>query len=242
MVTAELDPAKCKDLSSQLSLPVLTRTWQMLLKGIAEVDTAPSPVQAAEMVLVRIACASDLPSPTELIEKMSGRGSAAKSGRQQAGGPDGARVGENRSSASGRQTDPQGDRTPPASFPETVALFENHDALIHAHLINHVHLVEFETGKISVRLQDTIPDGFLSDVGRKLDQLTGQRWVLESSSEAGQPTLWHQQENARRERKEAALEHPVVQRALKAFPDAKVVDIRTASSNRQKAGNSGNPN
>ena len=48
-----------------LSLPVLTRTWQLLVKGLSDVKDAPRPLQAADMVLVRLACAADLPTPDE---------------------------------------------------------------------------------------------------------------------------------------------------------------------------------
>ena len=55
---------------------VLARTWQMLLKGIAEVQEAGRPVAAAEMVLVRIAYAADLPTPDEVVRSLSeGNGS-----------------------------------------------------------------------------------------------------------------------------------------------------------------------
>ena len=48
-------------------MPVLSRAWQMLLKGLGEVQAAPSAIQAAEMVLVRLAYVADLPLPAELV-------------------------------------------------------------------------------------------------------------------------------------------------------------------------------
>src|SRR5262249_56202332 len=54
----------------KISMGVLARTWQMLLKGIAEVEAAGRPVDAAEMVLVRIAYAADLPTPDEVIRSL----------------------------------------------------------------------------------------------------------------------------------------------------------------------------
>ena len=54
-------------------MPVLARVWQMLLKGLEEVQTAPSPIRAAEMVLVRLAYVADLPAPAELVEELSRR-------------------------------------------------------------------------------------------------------------------------------------------------------------------------
>ncbi len=59
-------------LSAQVSIAVLSRAWQMLLKGIEEAGRAPNTLAAAEMVLVRVAHAADLPSPEELIARLGG--------------------------------------------------------------------------------------------------------------------------------------------------------------------------
>ena len=56
---------------------VLSRAWQMLLKGISEVQASGRPVAAAEMVLVRIAYAADLPTPDEVVRSLSESGGAA---------------------------------------------------------------------------------------------------------------------------------------------------------------------
>lgn len=59
-------------LSAQLSMPYLSRAWQMLLKGIEETSRAPNPLAAAEMVLIRLAYTADLPTPDELIRTLGG--------------------------------------------------------------------------------------------------------------------------------------------------------------------------
>ncbi|MBN8920542.1 MAG: DNA polymerase III subunit gamma/tau, partial [Rhizobiales bacterium] len=64
---AESEGVRGREFAAALSMRVLSRTWQMLLKGIAEVQAAPKPLPAAEMVLVRIAYAADLPSPGDLV-------------------------------------------------------------------------------------------------------------------------------------------------------------------------------
>jgi DNA polymerase-3 subunit gamma/tau len=72
---AEGDRERARPLAERLSMPVLTRVWQMLLKGLGEVQEAPSPLQAAEMVLIRLAYAADLPHPAELVRALQGTGS-----------------------------------------------------------------------------------------------------------------------------------------------------------------------
>ena len=68
----EGDRERARPLADQLSMPALARVWQMLLKGLGEVQAAPSPVQAAEMVLVRLAYVADLPVPAELVRSVQG--------------------------------------------------------------------------------------------------------------------------------------------------------------------------
>jgi DNA polymerase III subunit gamma/tau len=69
--TAEGDRQRACPLAEKLTLPVLARMWQMLLKGLDEVQAAPSPIQAAEMVLVRLAYVADLPAPAELVRSLA---------------------------------------------------------------------------------------------------------------------------------------------------------------------------
>jgi DNA polymerase III subunit gamma/tau len=67
----EVERKRGREFAAGLSIPLLSRTWQMLLKGIAEVRDAARPIAAAEMVLVRIAYAANLPSPEEVIRSLA---------------------------------------------------------------------------------------------------------------------------------------------------------------------------
>jgi DNA polymerase-3 subunit gamma/tau len=74
----EVERARGRAFAEKLSMRVLSRTWQMLLKGITEVQAAGRPVAAAEMVLVRIAYAADLPTPDEVIRSIDGNGAGTR--------------------------------------------------------------------------------------------------------------------------------------------------------------------
>ncbi len=81
--------ARAAPMLETLSIPVLSRAWQMLLKGIGEVQYAPQPVTALEMLLVRLAYVADLPTPGEIVAKLqAGHGTApqAKPGSAAPGG------------------------------------------------------------------------------------------------------------------------------------------------------------
>jgi DNA polymerase-3 subunit gamma/tau len=70
----EGDREQARPLAERLSLPVLARAWQMLLKGLQEVETAPAPRQAMAMVLIRLAYVADLPAPEELVRALADGG------------------------------------------------------------------------------------------------------------------------------------------------------------------------
>lgn len=82
----EAERLRGKELAEKLSMPVLTRTWQILLKGLGEVQNAPNPLQATEMVLIRLAYASELPTPGDLIKQLQSNPGATGAAGNVSGG------------------------------------------------------------------------------------------------------------------------------------------------------------
>jgi DNA polymerase III subunit gamma/tau len=74
----ETERLRARDFAAKLSMRVLSRMWQMLLKGITEVQGATRPAAAAEMVLVRIAYVADLPTPDEAIRMLDQNAGASQ--------------------------------------------------------------------------------------------------------------------------------------------------------------------
>lgn len=95
--------ARAQELAQKISMPSLSKTWQILLKGLNEVNTAPNPQNAAEMVIIRLAYAANLPDPSDLVKKLKDGGTAASS---QGGAPQtsGASSGANASAPTGTYT------------------------------------------------------------------------------------------------------------------------------------------
>jgi DNA polymerase-3 subunit gamma/tau len=224
--------------------------WQMLLKGITEVQTATRPAAAAEMVLVRIAYVADMPTPDEAIKMLeqNGGGSQVISG---SAAPLRAAPASTVSSMSstpmrasatpraGAEASARPQMAAPApepqsapalritSFPQLVALAgEKRDLLTKAALEADMRLVRIEDGRLEVALERHAVRGLINDLSRKLEQWTGRRWTVIVSNEAGQPTLRSQNEHARNEHARAAEADPRVQEVLARFPGAKVVEVR----------------
>jgi DNA polymerase-3 subunit gamma/tau len=118
---AEVERMRGRVFAGKLSMRVLARAWQMLLKGVAEVEAAARPVAAAEMVLVRMAYAANLPTPDEVIRSLDGDGGGSGSRPQGNGGgvSQGAAAGAmERRDAGVRPPTPQAGVFPPRGAPQ----------------------------------------------------------------------------------------------------------------------------
>ncbi len=216
-----------------LSVPVVGRAWQMLLKGIGEVENAPDRRAAADMVLIRLCHVADLPTPGELVRSLSGNPPAAAvappappspSGgtRAVANGPPAMRaVAEPQTQASPA---PQADDLPRlASFREVAALVaDRREPMLHGHLVHSVHLVRFAPPVIELRPQPEAPRDLAPRLAALLLQATGTRWTIALSGAPGEPTLAEQGSAADAARRASAADHPLVQAILAAFPGARI--------------------
>ena len=115
----------------------------------------------------------------------------------------------------------------PQNFEQVVALFaERREGILHAHLLNAVHLVRFEPGRIEFRPNEHAPRDLAARVMEFLRRWTGRRWVVAVLREQGQPTLGEQETARRAEQKAAASLHPLVHALLEAFPGATIEAVR----------------
>jgi DNA polymerase-3 subunit gamma/tau len=244
---AEVERRRGREFAAALSMRVLSRTWQMLLKGITEAQTATKPIAAAEMVLVRIAYVADLPTPDEVIRSLSEAGAtdatrATAVPPTTAPAPTGARADVPRAAAPAAITatapmaapkEPIARRAPEpppvaiTSFEELVALVgERRDLQLKTALERDVRLVRFEDGKIEIALEPRASKALIGDLSRRLADLTGRRWMVVVSAEQGQPTIKAQNDARRMDFVRGVQADPLVQAALAQFPGAEIVAVR----------------
>jgi DNA polymerase III subunit gamma/tau len=245
---SETERRRARDFASKLSMRVLSRMFQMLLKGIAEAQGATRPAVAAEMVLVRIAYVADMPTPDEAIRMIDQNGGAspavvgsAQSRSAPSSSPSSTSPSSMRASAprSGAEASlrpqmmapaPQAQSEPTrriASFLELVALAaDKRDLLTKTALEADVRLVRIEDGRLEVALERDAARTLVNDLSRKLEQWTGRRWTVIVSNEKGQPTLREQSLVEKSQRERAAEADPRVRDVLTRFPGTKVVEVR----------------
>jgi DNA polymerase-3 subunit gamma/tau len=247
----EVERARGRIFAERLSMRVLSRTWQMLLKGIAEVANAGRPLAAAEMVLVRIAYAADLPTPDEVVRALDEKGVDARPGSDAAGASLAAVSSMPLSEASRREQPRAASRAATVSAPShdsialqagterkpeplVIARFEDLIALavekrdlgVKLALERDVRLVRCEDGRLEVRLEQSAAKTLVNDLARKISQWTNRLWIVVVSAEEGQPTVKSQNDAHKAELKTGVRADPLVQAVLARFPGAEIVDVR----------------
>jgi DNA polymerase-3 subunit gamma/tau len=244
---SETERLRARDFATKLSMRVLSRTWQMLLKGITETQAATRPAAAAEMVLVRIAYVADLPTPDEavrMIEQNGGTSATIAPGAAPRGAP-ASTVSSMSASVARAPAAPRAEasvraqpqmvapepQVAPAlritSFPQLVALAgEKRDLLTKSALEADMRLVRIEDGRLEVALEPNASRTMVTELSRKLELWTGRRWTVVLSNEAGQATLREQNLVKKNERERAAESDPRVQEVLARFPGARIIEVR----------------
>ena len=251
---AEVERTRGRAFAASLSMRVLSRAWQMLFKGLAEVKDAAKPLAAAEMVLVRIAYAADLPTPDELIRSLGrdepsapaspgGNGGGSASPQPSTARFDAPRGAPRASLAPAqlmtaqvpdfvpqRSAQPSSVAVPPVvvqSFPDLIALAnDKRDLATKSALERDVRLVRFEDGRLEIALEPSARKTLVNDLSRKLGEWTNRRWMVVVSAEQGAPTLHAQNDARRAELEQGVRADPLVQAVLARFPGAEIVGVR----------------
>ena len=238
------------DIAGKLSMPTLGRAWQILLKGLAEVQAAPNPQNAAEVVIIRLAYAADLPDPADLMKSLkdggndasapSGGGNSTPSGSpaprepapvaMQGGGGSGGPA-----AALAPEPQPQTETQPITALhtlEDVVATLEQQGEMILAgQVYQFVHLVKLAEGQLEIRLTPEAPEKIPQLLGKALEAATGNRWMISISGAPGQPTLAQKKEQAHQAELNAAMQNEVVKKVFELFPDAKITAITAKEEN-----------
>jgi DNA polymerase-3 subunit gamma/tau len=230
---ASADAARATEMADRLSIPVLARTWQMLLKGLDELQSAPSPLLAAEMLLVRLAYVADLPPPSELARLLEGSGATAGAPVAAARPAERFAPAEDAIVAPGLMEPPPAEAPAPPqpqTFAEAVDLFRRHDQLrLHSWLHDHVRVVHFKPGQIEIEPTGQAPPAWHQEVAQCLTQWTAMPWRLRAVEGTGAPTLAELAAAEQQARIDALAGDPRIKPILERFPGARIVDVRSTA-------------
>lgn len=220
------DAEAAQRLAEHLPLPALTRTWSLLMTALKETQAAPDPAAAAEIGLIRLAYASQLPTPAEVIA--GAPAPTASQPMEAPGKPEPPRA------AAPAAAESQPEPTPPptelAPEPEDVLptslgaiaamAGERGDLILKHDIEQRMRLVSFDGTRIVIALTDDADPGIPARLQSALVGWTGAAWDVEiGSATAAEPTL--------KDARDAAIHnHPLVKEALRTFPGATITEIR----------------
>jgi DNA polymerase-3 subunit gamma/tau len=240
-------------LAERLTVPVLGRAWQMLLKGVSEVEAAPDRRAAAEMVLIRLCYLADQPTPGDLVRRLSPGGEtpkpvlaaaptvpvpssspSASPAARSWGGAGNTALSQPLSQPAAEsvltaEAAPEAPSAPaiPEHFRDVISLVrEQREMTLYGHLLHSVHLVRYAPPVIEIRPQPEAPRDLAARLAAVLAEATGQRWTIAISTAEGEPTIDAQRQAADQGRAVEAAEHPLVQAIMAAFPGARLEGVR----------------
>ncbi len=230
------EAAAARKNAEALSIAALNRAWQILLKGVMETRESARALAAADMVLVRLAYAADLPTPDEALRKLGfglpGEAPAPLApSRPSNGGARAALAPQPEVFAEPAITPaPRGDSEPRAHF----ARFEDvvakaaseRDIQLKIMLERDVRLVRFERGQVEFSLAPGGSPQLAQILMRRLQEWTGERWMVALSRAEGAPSLAEQAAEKARARERGVEADPLVRAVLERFPGARIVDVR----------------
>lgn len=215
---AQAERQLCERLSGSLSLGVLSKLWQMLIKGLSEVGAAPVPLEALEMVLIRVSYSATLPTPAELLEEVKKKSVKIEAPVvsipqtvQEKPVPVQEPVNEQKNNGS-IQT--------PADL---VAYLEAHKKMLFLFALkNDISFEEFEVGKIRLRAKEDLAPDFISNLKSILAEATGSPWQIEIERGALGQTLADAERLKIETDKQTVAEYPLVRAVLAEFKGSKI--------------------
>jgi DNA polymerase-3 subunit gamma/tau len=221
------------EMAAKLSVPSLTRAWQLLLKGLFEVRDSTHPLKAAEMALIRLAYAADLPPTDKLVrDVMDGASAPAPRGPAAPSSGGGARAMGSSSQAPMAQRAPEPtmavQNAPLIRSLEDIAVLAvaKGAPVLKVHIENDMHLVSLEPGKLEFRPSLRAPRTLSGDLAQKLKEWTGQRWMVTVAKDGGAPTIAESKKSAHQAKLDAVLQEPMVRAVLDRFPGSEVIAVR----------------
>ncbi|MFA5593290.1 MAG: DNA polymerase III subunit gamma/tau [Micavibrio sp.] len=231
---------RAADLAAKLSMPALGRIWQILLKGLSEVNYAPVPQKAAEMVLIRLAYSADLPDPADLIKKIREGGiapsAAAPAPLPQGPSGGGGHAAINQAAGGGGAVTALAVQPAMENAPAPVTeiacladmqavLRQSGHMMLASQVYLYVHPVKLEKERFEFRPAEQASPSLAQELTQALKAATGKRWMVSVSTAQGGPTL-AQAARAEEEARFTALRaDPLVAQVLEIFPDAELKAI-----------------
>jgi DNA polymerase-3 subunit gamma/tau len=195
------------DWASRLGFATIHRLWQLLLKGLSEVTSATMPLEAAEMALLRVIHASEMPDPGTLAQKLA----------------NGETIAAPATPAPAAAAEQGAMLSVPGTFAGLVELLAaNGKPHLAQQLHDYVGLVRYSPPELVVKPLKPLPGDFPRDAAAVLKALTGASWRVAASDGEAEPSLLEQEKASAEMLRARVLDSPLVKAAFDAFPGAEL--------------------
>ena len=209
----------------ETSAGVLSRLWQMLMRAYEEARRAPDPTAAAEMALIRLCYAADLPGPEEALKRLQDGEPISQGGAGPSVGGSGG-GGASRAYAPAPAPRPQAPALP-QSFDEVVRMIDaRRDVGLKLDVERFMRPVAFKVGAITFEPAPGAPDNLAQRLSARLKDWTGQPWLVAAEGGGGAETLLEREHRERADSRREIEADPFVRSLLEAFPGAEITGVR----------------
>lgn len=225
----EMEKNFCEKHSNTVSIAILSKIWQMLIKGLSELQIAPVQIDALEMILIRIAYSANLPTPHELladVKKNSNLNISLPSGARtvtEAPKPVFRAEAGNSASTPKPEDAPQDGKIAFKTINDLAAYLESEKKMLAAYALkNDVSVHEFCNGNIKMTVSDKIHPDFIMSLHKILTEATGLTWKIDILRGALGETIADQEKAELEADKRSISEYPLVKAILAEFKGAKI--------------------
>ncbi len=217
---SETEKDFCKRLAPQTPIAILSKIWQMMIKGLYELNLAPVQIDALEMILIRIAYSASLPTPQEILNDVKKN---SESPRITTHKPTPEKTSDSPQVSKPASDEDKGSKITFQTPEELSAYLESAKKILLAYSFKHdLSFVEFAPGKMKLTVSDKINNDFLLNLQNVLMETTGQKWDIEVLRGPLGETIADRelaQENAN---KKNVSDLPLVRAVLNEFKGAKI--------------------
>jgi len=217
---SEVEKQTFEKLSASCSFAILSKIWQMLIKGISELNLAPSAVEALEMILLRVAYSASLPTPLEILNDIKKNSNSINITSPQIAAVSSEK--KNNSVAEIKNADYQ---TLNTTEDLLKYLEKTKKALIEYSIKNEICIREFSDGHIAMNISPNLHQDFIMNFHKLLTEATGKKWEIDIIKGDLGETIADKEKSIIEAKKKNVAEYPLVKKILEEFKGAKIETI-----------------
>ena len=226
------------ELSKTLSMRALTRMWQMLVKSLGEITIAPSPIMAAEMIIIRLTHAADLPPTDELIKTIESKLRPDRNEKKIENPQKPLDTSSANNELAKAKHNNYSNLKIATAVDEEVGIFnyikfdhvlelikQKREVKLLIDIENGLRLVSYRPGYIEFTPTDLAPANLAQRLSNRLKEWTGIRWAVSVVQDGEAQTIVEKKKRIAIELETEAYAHPLVKEALVQFPTARIVNV-----------------